>query len=915
MKAPPRKTGPLDHLAGIAGLGLVIQMPEAGAPRLLAANAAFCDLAGIAGDDTTSIRLAELLGSSLNELQACCQQCLADSRPADVTVNLLNPTGPRRLHLIALPAQPGLDKSDLVLIGSDVTSSEAIRYLDGVLTTMRDVLWSVQIQTNQLTYISRSVETLLGVTPAALLSDSAQWGQLVHADDKDRVDATWRAVARGEPLDVQYRMIRPDGRLIWVHDRGTLVVSRDGQPQRVDGITQDVTMLREAETKAQEVELRYRTIVENQLELICRYKPDLTLIFCNEAYAKLYGKTPSQMIGSSLADYVDAQELADINSVVDRLKDGATISHNEQPKVLPNGKVYWYSWSDVAIYDATGQIQEIQGVGRDITERRQMEHDLHASEHRLRLAIESIPDAFALYDADDRLVLCNSLYIDYEICPPGLSPLGRTFEEIARFMANSPVAPIAARQDPGKWLEDRLERHRNPPAEPVEVQVLTGRWLRVSERRTADGGYVGIWSDITRLKNAETRLLSAIAAFNEGFVLYDKDEKVVLFNQRFLDLYPRLASVVRVGATFEEILREGIRNGQFNDIGDDAEAWLAEELRRAREPGSSVVERHLADDRWVMVSRSALIGGGFVGLVTDLTDVIARRAELERTQQKLRHQTQSLTQLAEQLRSARIAAETANQAKSRFLAHMSHELRTPLNAILGFADVIRQNMFGEVSPSRYRDYAQYIHESGSHLLEMINDVLDLSKIEAGKFELKIEALDAPAIAQSGSKLVAGMAKENGVNLILDGDMCPIIHGDSRAVKQIIINLLSNGVKFTHKGGYVTLQINEVANLGAEIVVTDTGIGMSKEDVAKAMDPFGQIDGTLARRHRGTGLGLPLVKNLAEMQKGFISIDSAPSRGTRVSVFLPNPAQLTAGSPTEKDLQAHFRSKPPSSAAQ
>jgi signal transduction histidine kinase len=234
---------------------------------------------------------------------------------------------------------------------------------------------------------------------------------------------------------------------------------------------------------------------------------------------------------------------------------------------------------------------------------------------------------------------------------------------------------------------------------------------------------------------------------------------------------------------------------------------------------------------------------------------------------------------------------------------MSHELRTPLNAILGFADVIRQHMFGEISPSRYRDYAQYIHESGSHLLEMINDVLDLSKIEAGKFELKIENLDAPAIAQSGSKLVLGMAKENGVNLILDSDICPVIHGDSRAVKQIIINLLSNGVKFTARGGFVTLQIREIGDIGAEIVVTDTGIGMSKDDIEKALDPFGQIDGTLARRHRGTGLGLPLVKNLAEMQRGFITIDSAPSRGTRVSVFLPNPEQLMPDAPAIAGMKA------------
>jgi signal transduction histidine kinase len=195
-------------------------------------------------------------------------------------------------------------------------------------------------------------------------------------------------------------------------------------------------------------------------------------------------------------------------------------------------------------------------------------------------------------------------------------------------------------------------------------------------------------------------------------------------------------------------------------------------------------------------------------------------------------------------------------------------------------------MFGDITPIRYRDYVQYIHESGSHLLEMINDVLDLSKIEAGKFELSPEVLDAELISRAGSKLVAGMAKENGVHLTIDIDpACPRIHGDARAVKQIIINLLSNGVKFTPAGGYVTLQIQR-AGQGFEIVVTDTGIGMSADDITKALDPFGQIDGTLARQHRGTGLGLPLVKNLAEMQGGSLQIDSAPSRGTRVSVLLP-----------------------------
>lgn len=893
----------MDALASLSGLGAVFRLTDQGIFKLRAANQAFCHLTGLDETNISSARLSDMVGSSLEQLVSLGREALATGRPHDLTISLKTTIGLRRYQIILLPGQPDWGREDLLLIGTDTTSNEAVRHLDGVLTTMRDVLWSVQIDTKEISYVSRSVESLLGLTPADLMNDPTCWKRLIHPDDLERIERAWQAAEHGEPFDVEYRIYRRDGRMIWVHDRGTLVISREGGPQRIDGITQDITLMREAEAKAREAEHLYRTIVENQVELICRYRTDLTLIFCNEAYANLYGKTPAELIGTNFAEHMHPQEVGDIQSVVNHLLAGNAISHNEQLKVLPDGRRVWYSWSDVAIYDAEGSIREIQGVGRDVTARRQMERDLLASEQRLRLAIENIPDAFALYDADDRLVLHNSRYIEYEISPPGMEPLGCTFEEIARRLATSPVAPVAARNDPEAWLRQRLERHRNPPADPIEVEVGTGRWVRVCERRTPDGGYVGTWSDITRLKNAEGRLLSAIAAFNEGFVLFDKDERVVLFNQRFLDLHPRIAPMVKIGAKLEDLLRGGIANGQFEDARLDPEGWLSAELEQARNPGSSVIERRLADDHWVMVSRAGLQGGGFVGLVTDLTEVKARQAELEHTQQKLRQQTRNLTQLAEQLRTARIAAETANQAKSRFLAHMSHELRTPLNAILGFADVIRQNMFGEISPIRYRDYAQYIHESGSHLLEMINDVLDLSKIEAGKFELKIEALDASAIAQSGSKLVAGMAKENGVNLVLDDDMCQTVHGDSRAVKQIIINLLSNGVKFTPRGGYVTLQIKEVGQIGAEIVVTDTGIGMSKEDIVKALDPFGQIDGTLARRHRGTGLGLPLVKNLAEMQRGFISVDSAPSRGTRVSVFLPDPSQLMGEAVSSSPLPA------------
>jgi PAS domain S-box-containing protein len=885
MKGSPNH--PHNRLADFVGPAMMIAIGPDEGFTIAAANDAFLAETGFDHRSLAGQRLPAPFGPGCKALLDLIEKALISGYPADGVISLSTPKGARRHHMVLVP-QAGEDSrpSHIVIVCTDTTATEAIRYLDDVLINVKDIIWSVMVDTTIFDYVSPSVETLLGIDPQELLTVPWAWNRYIHPADLSAVEKAWDDAIEGALFDIEYRMVHPDGRVIWVRDHGELVRDIQGRALRIDGITQDITAQRAAEAKAKNAETLYRTIVENQVELICRYRPNLIIVFCNAAYAKIYGLKPSDMVGRCLTEFLPDKEIQEVQEVIERLTNGKAISHSEVRKVQGDQGA-WYSWSDVAIYDAEGNIAEIQAIGRDVTGRYQMERDLQASEQRLRLAIDSIPDAFALYDSEDRLILCNKRYLELAIFPATMDPIGKTFEELARGVALSPIAPVEAKDDPEAWLERRLHRHRNPPADPLEVQVQNGRWLRVSERRTIDGGWVATWSDITPLKEAETRLRAAIAAFNEGFVFYDKNERLILCNDRFRALYPKSAAVMIPGATLEEIYRYGMAHGEFVDSDNDSEAWLEREFQRIRRKIPHVVEQQLTDGRWIMISRSPVADGGMVSIITDVTELKLRQDELQQAQLKLQQQTQHLTQFAEQLRAARMAAESANQAKSRFLAHMSHELRTPLNAILGFADVIRHGMFGEISPIRYRDYVQYIHESGSHLLEMINDVLDLSKIEAGKFELKIEALDAKLVTQAGSKLVAGMAKENSVRLMIDIDpACPVIHGDARAIKQIIINLLSNGVKFTPAGGYVMLQIQAAGTNGFEIVVTDTGIGMSSDDVAKALDPFGQIDGTLARQHRGTGLGLPLVKNLTELQGGMLQIDSAPSRGTRVSVFLP-----------------------------
>ncbi|HUN50214.1 MAG TPA: HAMP domain-containing sensor histidine kinase [Candidatus Sulfotelmatobacter sp.] len=240
-----------------------------------------------------------------------------------------------------------------------------------------------------------------------------------------------------------------------------------------------------------------------------------------------------------------------------------------------------------------------------------------------------------------------------------------------------------------------------------------------------------------------------------------------------------------------------------------------------------------------------------------------------------------------ELAAATAAAQSANMAKSEFIANMSHELRTPLNAVIGFSEIIKDQMFGADALPRYVAYAADIHRSGSHLLEIINDILDLSKIEAGKLELKDERVELGEVVKVCLALVIDRAEQAGVALVADiPDPPPVIRGDERAVKQVLINLLSNAVKFTPIGGKVLVEVRADERGGVCLKVQDNGIGMSPADIPKAMEAFGQLESSQTRKYAGTGLGLPLVKSLVEMHGGQFRLISEVSVGTSAEVSLP-----------------------------
>jgi signal transduction histidine kinase len=261
-------------------------------------------------------------------------------------------------------------------------------------------------------------------------------------------------------------------------------------------------------------------------------------------------------------------------------------------------------------------------------------------------------------------------------------------------------------------------------------------------------------------------------------------------------------------------------------------------------------------------------------------------AVLDRCFEKVELQREWLAAL-EELKAAKDAAVKASQAKSEFLATVSHELRTPLNAIIGFSEVIMRETLGPVGNEQYRNYMKDIHESGVHLLEIINDILDLTKAEAGKLELVDELVDLQPLIAACCRLMRQRAETARLDFVTEiPRLLPILRGDSRKIKQVLINLLSNSIKFTPPGGRVEIRAEFDAARRLVIAVSDTGIGISEADQARVFQPFVQVDSSLTRRHQGTGLGLSLVRAMVELHGGEVALESALGVGTRVAITFP-----------------------------
>jgi len=404
-------------------------------------------------------------------------------------------------------------------------------------------------------------------------------------------------------------------------------------------------------------------------------------------------------------------------------------------------------------------------------------------------------------------------------------------------------------------------------------------WMQAKGQVMVSGGdtvgpeqhrhFVGIVIDISdelmaeaRAQQAKSQLRDAVESLSDAFVLWDRHRAPVICN-----------SIYEKSQPFDA----------------DA-AWLALEQG---------VEIEMPNSRWLQVRSYSTQGGGVVSIGRDISDLKqknealrASKSALKGTITDLERSRKQLSVLAQGFADEKRSAQEANRAKTEFLANMSHELRTPLNAIIGFSEIMDTEMFGPIGDDRYKGYATDILDSGRHLLELINDILDMSRIETGKYTIEPQDLEMPVILSDCLLLVEGRAKEEDVSLTLEAEQLPTIIGDKRAVKQIILNLLSNALKFTPAGGAV--KVSGSADPDNVIVaIEDNGIGIAKEELGKIGQPFLQFESMHSKKYTGSGLGLAICRSLVDLHGGSFAIDSELGKGTCVRVTLP-----TRGAPAE-----------------
>jgi len=722
---------------------------------------------------------------------------------------------------------------------------------------------------DEISFVNPALADLLGYTIEDFQKVES-WSALVAPEDRARVLGYCKDRANNipAPTTYEYRGLRKDGTTVWLRNLSTQVVW-NGQPA-VQATVIDISAHKAVEKELVAEEARFRDFAESSSDWFWEMDENLRYTWFSERVEEFtdfprewhYGKTRQELGIPEGQEELWAEHL----KLLDERKPYQNFEYRRE---APDG-VRWVRSSGLPIFDQDGEFKGYRGTGIDITHEREIREAADDANKLVKTAINGLNETFSLWGPDDRLLLFNEKFIELNAPISDYLKPGITFTKFTRTALEHGVYE-EAKDNETAWFRQRLRMHKNPVGQ-FEQKRANGTWLLINEQKISDGSTITISIDITARKQAEFDRLESEARFQdfarssaERFWEMDKDLRFTWY----LDMNRATVEEVK-----EDIL--GKTRWERAEVDPDSDpVWSkhkAELLeRRPFRNFDYVTNNGDGSKTWWRISGVPIFDeagefAGYRGVGADVTAIKETERERDLAIQR--------------------AAE-ANAAKSVFLANMSHELRTPLNAIIGFSEVMTHQTFGEIGHPRYAEYAEDITASAQHLLSLIDEVLDISKIEAQKLDIQETVVEVKNVLEISQSMLGPQIEAKQLHFDVDDTLGAVrLRVDERMLRQVIINLLANAIKFTPDHGHIRISAGLADDGCISIAVADNGIGIPEGDIERVLVPFERVQSGDTNAYEGTGLGLPLSKRFVELHDGTLSLESTLGQGTTVTVAFP-----------------------------
>jgi len=731
------------------------------------------------------------------------------------------------------------------------------RNIPGVVYRCRaDGSWTME-------HLSPDFERLTGFAAEEIVGDRVfSYRDIMHPEDIDKASPlVTSAIAQRRPFAAQYRLRARDGSTRWVLDKGQAVFDEQGAPLYLTGVIINDTARRIAMSELARSEVKHRRLLENLSEVVWQTDLDSRITFVNRAWRQVTGTPPEQVVRSRLLDHIEPVDRPDAELAWRRLLSGEDASVQWKARVLTtSGEPRWAEFTASIIAGSDGGPSGVTGLLADIHERTLLDARIREGEERLQLAVQST--RLGLWDwniATGRVHFneyCSSMlgYAPGELTP-GLATLRALVHPEDRSAVDAALAAHLSRAD-------------TPYAVECRMRAKSGQWRWILSQgqvvsRDAAGEalrMIGTHLDITERHETEAharQLAQVVDQASDAIMVTDLQGRLIAWNRGAELLYGYPATEA-LGGDPRELL--GV------DAGTVSGERLAVAGRRRRDGARVDVEESASP---LFDATGHLIGE--IRVARDISERLRVQAELQR---------------------AKDEAEAADRAKGEFLANVSHEIRTPMNGIIGMTELALDT---PLDPEQ-RDYLQTVRRSAENLLQVINDILDYSKIDAGRLSIETVGFSLREVLSDAVSAVAADAREKSLRLIVDVEpgLPDALLGDPLRIRQVLLNLLGNAVKFTERGEVVlgAERTADTSGIGLRLSVRDTGIGIAPDKQRLIFEPFSQADASTTRRYGGTGLGLSITRQLAALMSGRLSVQSEPGRGSTFAfslVLQPDPA--------------------------